>query len=158
MELWYFGMSSAGSQYMDQLEGRGDEADNTPPPPPRRTSCSLVSCVLQSVNFSDLFKESLLTGQEGLILPHPLPLLGEVENPPSSSASINCLHHLTPSVLLCSRWFHLTLAQWLCLRPASLGRPFMCCCRVSVVQLRLQRTVLVVAGCAGLAAAVGVVV
>lgn len=24
MELWYFGMSFAGSQYMDGLEGRGD--------------------------------------------------------------------------------------------------------------------------------------
>lgn len=53
MELWYFGMSFAGSHYMDGLEGRGGVGQPLPLPP-RRISCSLVGCVLQGVIFSDL--------------------------------------------------------------------------------------------------------
>lgn len=34
MELWYFGMSFAGSHYMDGLEGRGGCGAATAPPPP----------------------------------------------------------------------------------------------------------------------------
>lgn len=34
MELWYFGMSFAGSHYMDGLEGQGGCGAATAPPPP----------------------------------------------------------------------------------------------------------------------------
>lgn len=53
MEPWYFGMSFAGSQYMDGLEGWGDGWVGVRCPS-WRTSCSLVGCVLQGVTLSDL--------------------------------------------------------------------------------------------------------
>ena len=66
MELWYFGMSFAGSQYMDGW--RDGE-----------TSCCLVGCVLQGVIFSDLIKEGVFALRRhcahrlrGAHLPHHL--------------------------------------------------------------------------------------
>lgn len=101
MELWCFGMSSAGGQYMDGLEGRGRRSGHCLS---WRTSCSLVGCVLQGVTFSDLIKESLLSrdtalmGHEGLfsqaLNPSALPRDGAVGTiSPPNSASIKSLHH-----------------------------------------------------------------
>lgn len=137
------------------------------------TSCSLVGCVLQGVIFSDLWpyqrvslcSQKILRSQAqrgsssswSLTSAQKCGSRDAFLNPNSVSIS---QHHraLDPSVLLRSGWFYLILAQWFCLRPASLGRPFMRCCRVSVVQRRLQRTVPVVARRTELAAAVGVVI
>lgn len=154
MELWYFGMSFAGSQYMDGLEGwRGDGAVASPPGEPAAFWSAVFFTVWFSVTF-DLIKELSLCSKEMLC--------SQAKRGSSALSRENQSYLLTPpsfSVLLCSRWFHLSLTQRLCLRPAPLGRPVVChrhC--LSVVQRRLQRTISVMARRCGLAAAVGVVV
>lgn len=133
------------------LEGRGDQLlfgwlcssrCDFQWPYQRGSLCSRETMCSQAKRGSSSSSPLPIRGQVGAIFFTPIQRL---------------LFNIT-SVLLRSGWLHLTLAQRLCLRPASLGRPFMCCCCVSVVQQRLQRTISVVAGCTGLAAAVGVVV
>lgn len=170
MELWYFGMSFAGKSVHGWVGETGTSGGHYPPP--WRTSCSLVGCVLQSVIsvIFDLIKVWVFALKRqhahrprGAHPPHdPLPLLRSLEagtlfHPISTLIS---QHHwaVDPSILLRSRGLYLTLAQWLGLRSASLGWPFMRSCCVSVVRRRLQRAVSVVAGRTDLAAAVGVVV
>lgn len=167
MELWYFGMSFAGKSvhgWVAETERNGSHC------PSWRTSCSLIGCVLQgviSVTF-DLSKMWVFALRRrrahklrGAHPPHgPLPLSrsGEAGTLFTPNLTPISLHHwaVDPSVLLRSGGFYLTLAQWFCLRSASLGRPFSCC--VSVVHGRLQRTISVMAGCTNLAAAIGVIV
>lgn len=151
MELWYFGMSSAvhgwvggGGLLEDQLQFGWLCSSR----------CDLIKSESQKI-----LRSWAKRGSSFLITLLSRPRNKDIgTNSPQNQNQHLLFTKLYPSVLLCSGWFHLSLAQWLCLHPASLCQPFVCCCCVSVVQRRLQRTVLVVAGCAGLAAAVGVVV
>lgn len=105
--------------------------------------------------------DDVLTSSEGLILlmaPYLCPEVWKQGHFFTPGLTPISFHHwaVDPSVLLRSGGFYLTLAQWFCLRSASLGRPFSCC--VSVVHGRLQRTISVMAGRTNLAAAIGVIV